>query len=190
MWKMSNVRLSNGSPPLERVDARLADHTKPPVCRNLFGSVDPDAFKRDCLEHLQEVEKVSTEKWNFDFSRHEPLSPGKYEWEEVDGKVLPDFYTRPPHNVRRATSAGSVDHNGNRGRFLITPSQEDGGQCETTAAESGTERGAASRKRPSSSDRDSPCQSKRSNNDPEEANHRQDATRSVEQTPRKTDPKT
>ncbi|XP_026857980.2 cyclin-dependent kinase inhibitor 1Ba [Electrophorus electricus] len=194
MWKMSNVRLSNGSPPLERVDARLADHTKPPVCRNLFGSVDPEEFRRDYLEQLQEMEKADTEKWNFDFSKNEPLSPGKYEWEEVDGKDLPDFYTRPPHNVKRAPTAGTVDHNGNRSCLLRTPSQESGGgHSENTAAESRSdyrETRAAARKRPSSEDRDSPCQSKRSNNDTEEANHCPDMSRSVEQTPRKSDPKT
>ncbi|KAK2892720.1 hypothetical protein QQF64_035477 [Cirrhinus molitorella] len=83
---MSKVRVSNGSPTLERVDARQADHAKPPVCRNLFGSVDREEFERDVREQMLEIEKASKEKWNYDFAKNEPLAPGDYEWQEVDAK--------------------------------------------------------------------------------------------------------
>lgn len=188
MWKMSSVRLSKGSPTLERVDARIADHTKPTVCRNLFGSVDHDEFQRDCIGQMQEMEKASSEKYNFDFSKNEPLSPGKYEWEEVEGKDLPDFYTRPPH--KRATSTGTVDHNGNHDYLLTTPSQESRGNSEDTekseSQQNSQEQRASSRKRPASPE--SSCQSKRSHSSPCEENHCADVTDSVEKTPSKPGP--
>lgn len=112
MWKMSNVRLSNGSPTLERVDSRSTDHNKATVCRNLFGNVDHEEFKRDCKEQMQEMSRASTETWSFDFAKNEPLPDGRFEWSEVNGSDVPEFYTRPPRI--RAESPDSVDHNGNQ----------------------------------------------------------------------------
>ncbi|XP_015267596.1 PREDICTED: LOW QUALITY PROTEIN: cyclin-dependent kinase inhibitor 1B [Gekko japonicus] len=43
---MSHVRLSNGSPTLERMEARQADYPKPSACRSLFGPVDHDELPR------------------------------------------------------------------------------------------------------------------------------------------------
>ncbi|XP_055762147.1 cyclin-dependent kinase inhibitor 1Ba [Salvelinus fontinalis] len=108
---MSNVSLSNGSPTLERVDPRPTDHTKPQICRNLFGSVDHDEFGRECLVQMKEMEKVFIDKWNFDFLNDEPLPQGDYKWEPMKSSDVPDFYSRPPH--KRVWSSGNVDHNGN-----------------------------------------------------------------------------
>ncbi|XP_048010830.1 cyclin-dependent kinase inhibitor 1Ba [Megalobrama amblycephala] len=193
MCKMSKVRVSNGSPTLERVDARQADHAKPPVCRNLFGTVDREEFARDVEEQMREIEKASKEKWNYDFAKNEPLEPGNYEWQEVDAKEVPEFYTRPPH-VKRATSTGTVDHNGNHDYLLTTPSLESvGGDSDSTETGSRTDcRTALStpRKRPSTEDQDLPSQSKRPNVHATETNRCPDTTSSPEREPSKSDPKT
>lgn len=120
MWKMSNVRLSNGSPTLERVDSRSTDHNKATVCRNLFGHVDHEEFRRDCKEQMQEMARASTETWSFDFANNEPLPDGKFEWSEVDGSDVPEFYTRPPRV--RSESPDNVDHNGNQDLNITFPS--------------------------------------------------------------------
>ncbi|XP_067284084.1 cyclin-dependent kinase inhibitor 1Ba [Pseudorasbora parva] len=197
MCKMSKVRVSNGSPTLERVDARQADHVKPSVCRTLFGPVTPvdrEDFARDAKDQMREMEKASKKKWNYDFAKNEPLAPGNYEWQEVDAKEVPEFYIRPPH-VKRASSnvTGTVDHNGNHDYLLTTPSLESvGGDSDSTQTGSRTDcRTALStpRKRPSTEDRDLPCQSKRPNVLATEANPCPD-TSSLEQAPSKSDPKT
>ncbi|TRY62258.1 hypothetical protein DNTS_014521 [Danionella cerebrum] len=118
---MSKVRVSNGSPTLERVDARLADHAKAPVCRNLFGSVDREEFDRDVQQQMLEMERASMKKWNFDFINSDPLAHGDYQWQEVDAREVPEFYSRPPH-VKRDSSSGTVDHNGNHDYLLTAPS--------------------------------------------------------------------
>ncbi len=147
--KMSKVRVSNGSPTLERVDARQTDHARPPVCRNLFGSVDREQFARDVNEQMLEMEKASEEKYNYDFAKNEPLAPGDYEWQEVDAKEVPEFYTRPPH-AKRDTPNGTVDHNGNRDYLLnnVTSVQGDSDNAEhESRSDSRTPR-----KRPSTED--------------------------------------
>ncbi|XP_028809912.1 cyclin-dependent kinase inhibitor 1Ba isoform X2 [Denticeps clupeoides] len=108
---MSNVRLSNGSPTLERVDARQAEPGRPPVCRNLFGTgaADPERFQRDCAEQMRELGRAAAQTWNFDFAKDAPLSPGKYEWSQVDGRDLPEFYTRRPHTRLTARRKGDED---------------------------------------------------------------------------------
>ncbi|KAL6460035.1 hypothetical protein MHYP_G00317940 [Metynnis hypsauchen] len=160
---MSDVRLSNGSPPLERVDARPADHTRPPVCRNLFGSGgagDAAELRRDCAEQLREMARAQRDKWNFDFARDEPLSPGQYVWEAVDGRSVPDFYSRPPRGAEpertpERTPARSSPSPPN-------PSLENGaaggGGAENTAARSGCRE---TRKRPSTEQQDGASQSRR-----------------------------
>lgn len=152
MCKMSKVRVSNGSPTLERVDARQADNAKPPVCRNLFGSVAPEEFARDVEEQMREIEKASKEKWNYDFAKNEPLAPGNFEWQEVDAKEVPEFYTRPPHD-KRATSTGTVDHNGNHDYLLTTPSLESDSDSTETGSRTDCRTALSTpRKRPSTED--------------------------------------
>ncbi|XP_026065479.1 cyclin-dependent kinase inhibitor 1Ba [Carassius auratus] len=164
MCKMSKVRVSNGSPTLERVDARQADHAKPQVCRNLFGSVDRQEYARDVKEQMLEMEKASKEKWNYDFAKNEPLAPGDYEWQEVDAKEVPEFYIRPPHAKRdNVTSTGTVDHNGNHDYLLTTSGQGDSDNAEHASRSDCRTALTTPRKRPSTEDQDPPCQSKRAN---------------------------
>ncbi|KAL7867752.1 hypothetical protein SRHO_G00091360 [Serrasalmus rhombeus] len=106
---MSNVRLSNGSPTLERMDARLSDQPKPCACKNLFGPVDHEELKRELKGHLRAMEEASTETWNFDFATYTPLAPGRYLWTAVDTTDLPSFYS--------STGNKSVDVNGNHERL-------------------------------------------------------------------------
>ncbi|KAI4874312.1 hypothetical protein NFI96_013942 [Prochilodus magdalenae] len=112
---MSNVRLSNGSPTLERMDARPSDQPKPSACRSLFGPVDHEELKRELKGHLRAMEEASTETWNFDFARFTPLSHGRYMWTAVDTTDLPSFYS--------STGNKSVDVNGNHERLLAERSE-------------------------------------------------------------------
>ncbi|CAI5773857.1 Cyclin-dependent kinase inhibitor 1B [Podarcis lilfordi] len=70
---MSNVRLSNGSPTLERMEARQADYPKPSACRSLFGPVDHEQLARELEKHGRALEEAGRSKWNFDFQRCQPL---------------------------------------------------------------------------------------------------------------------
>ncbi|XP_067345764.1 cyclin-dependent kinase inhibitor 1B-like [Channa argus] len=97
--KMSDVRLSNASPTLERVDARQPDNVRPPVCRNLFGTPDREEIRRYVTTSLQEDVQAFTERYNFDPVDERPLTPRNYEWQE-DGDA-PEFYRRPPHGNQR-----------------------------------------------------------------------------------------
>ncbi|CAL9695112.1 unnamed protein product [Knipowitschia caucasica] len=123
---MSDVRLSNASPTLERTDPRVAEHPKPSACRNLFGtSVDHEELHRDLKVHLRELEADASDKWSFDFANDAPiLANTRITWELVDCRTVPDFYTRQPHRHHRhshsrekgeACTAGNnhVDMNGN-----------------------------------------------------------------------------
>lgn len=98
---MSTVRVSNGSPSLERMDARQAEYPKPSACRNLFGPVDHEELSRDLEKHCRDIEEASQRKWNFDFKNHKPLE-GRYEWQEVDKGSLPEFYYRAPRPPKGA----------------------------------------------------------------------------------------
>ncbi|XP_017350259.1 cyclin-dependent kinase inhibitor 1Ba [Ictalurus punctatus] len=157
---MSDVRLSNGSPPLERVDARPEGHTKPSVCRNLFGSPHPGEVRQAYLDELRESEAAYREKYNYDFVKDMPLEPGRYVWEPVDARDAPEVYSRPPRATKR------VD---------LNASQTD---CQKTQS--------AGKKRPSLEDADSARQSKRVNHGEEDSSSQD----SAEQTPRKSDPST
>lgn len=114
---MSNVRLSNGSPTLERMDARLSDNPKSTACRSLFGPVDHEELKKDLKGRLHEMEEAASAKWNFDFSSHKPIPNGRYCWKPVDDSPL--FYSslRANINVNVTDSCPSgntnVDLNGN-----------------------------------------------------------------------------
>ncbi|KAG7249849.1 hypothetical protein CRUP_038691 [Coryphaenoides rupestris] len=125
--------MSNGSPTLERTDARVvsssSDHhhhpPKPSFCRNLFGPVDHDELQRDLKVHLREMQEVAAAKWEFDFVRHTPLPTcgGRLQWEAVDRKDLPEFYsttssrsspsTGNNNNNNSSSRGSSVDLNGN-----------------------------------------------------------------------------
>ncbi|KPP57262.1 cyclin-dependent kinase inhibitor 1B-like [Scleropages formosus] len=111
---MSNVRLSNGSPPLERMDARLSEISKPATCRVLFGVPDRQELQREFRGHLRDMEETSRAKWNFEFAAHKPLPPGRYEWKAVDAKDVPGFYSRP-----HRTPDGTVDLNGNHSCAVV-----------------------------------------------------------------------
>lgn len=91
---MSDVRISNGSPTLERMEGRQAEHPKPSACRSLFGPVDHEELSRDLQKHRQELEEACQRKWNFDFQLHRPLR-GRFEWRALEPGASPDFYSRP-----------------------------------------------------------------------------------------------
>lgn len=110
--KMSDVRLSNASPTLERVDARQPDNVRPPVCRNLFGRPDPEELRRNVTASIQEEVQAFTEIYNFDVHNDRPLTPRNYEWEEVSD--APEFYHRAPHGSQRPERAADLPGDNNR----------------------------------------------------------------------------
>ncbi|XP_036376165.1 cyclin-dependent kinase inhibitor 1B-like [Megalops cyprinoides] len=193
---MSNVRLSNGSPTLERMDGGLSDNPKPSFCRNLFGSVDHEELRRDLKQHLQEMEQASSAEWNFDFKNDEPLPAGRYQWERVNSRDLPDFYSRQPPASKNVCRSGNnnVDLNGNH-NCMIASHRED--SIEDRLSKEKTEKSesqmdcrdqcSGQRKRPAS--HDSSCQNKRSHTSSDEVARCPVLTHSVEHTPRKSSPK-
>lgn len=123
---MSDVRLSNGSPTLERTDPRLSDHPKPSACRSLFGSVNHEELKRDLKGHLRDMEEAASAKWGFDFANHTPLANGRLEWELVDCRDVPTFYNgQVARREKGVCSAGNnnVDLNGNHSCVVVAPSE-------------------------------------------------------------------
>uniref|UniRef100_A0A8B9EQ78 Cyclin-dependent kinase inhibitor 1B n=1 Tax=Anser cygnoides TaxID=8845 RepID=A0A8B9EQ78_ANSCY len=122
---MSNVRISNGSPTLERMEARQSEYPKPSACRNLFGPVNHEELNRDLKKHRKEMEEACQRKWNFDFQNHKPLE-GRYEWQAVEKGSSPEFYFRPPRLLKAVCkSAGhqSLDVNGNCQTVIFVGSQ-------------------------------------------------------------------
>ncbi|KAM8739811.1 cyclin-dependent kinase inhibitor 1Ba [Acanthopagrus schlegelii] len=97
--KMSDVRLSNASPTVERVDARQQDNVRPPVRRSLFGSPDREEIRRYLDAAIQSDVQDFRETYNFDPVEERPLTPRNYEWQADDD--APDFYRRPPHGCQR-----------------------------------------------------------------------------------------
>ncbi|XP_073337150.1 cyclin-dependent kinase inhibitor 1Ba [Pagrus major] len=97
--KMSDVRLSNASPTVERVDARQQDNVRPPVRRSLFGSPDREEIRRYLDAAIQGEVQDFRERYNFDPVEERPLTPRNFEWQE-DGDA-PEFYHRPPHGSQR-----------------------------------------------------------------------------------------
>ncbi|XP_066488361.1 cyclin-dependent kinase inhibitor 1B [Tiliqua scincoides] len=178
---MSNVRLSNGSPTLERMEGRPAEPPKPSACRSLFGPVDHDALARELRRHRRQLEEAGRRRWNFDFQRHRPLQ-GRYEWLAVAPDALPAFYSRPP---RIGPAAQQQRHPGGPGGSALGRAQglprEEGG-----AAAVETEP-AAQRKRPASGD----CspRNKRANTTEEAVSEDSPSVSSVEQTPKKSSPR-
>lgn len=105
--KMSDVRLSNASPTLERVDARQQDSLRPSVRRSLFGSPDSEEL-RDFFEAFkQDEEHRFRDTYNFDPVEDRPLSPGKFKWEEW--KDAPEFYRKPPRQRLNGNSSSQRD---------------------------------------------------------------------------------
>ncbi|KAM4569802.1 cyclin-dependent kinase inhibitor 1Ba isoform 1-T2 [Odontesthes bonariensis] len=117
--KMSDVRLSNASPTVERVDARQQDSVRS-VRRVLFGTPDREETRRYAAAVAQDEAQDFMERYNFDLVNDMPLSPGNYQWQEDSD--APEFYRRPPHRSQRpAEEAGSPNGNhrqedGERGR--------------------------------------------------------------------------
>ncbi|KAF0029573.1 hypothetical protein F2P81_018678 [Scophthalmus maximus] len=101
---MSDVRLSNASPTLERVDARQPEDTlRPPVRRNLFGRPDPGEIRRNVAAAVRDDVQAFRERYNFDPVEHRPLAPRNYEWQEDSSP--PEFYLRAAHGSRRPDAA-------------------------------------------------------------------------------------
>ncbi|XP_076863161.1 cyclin dependent kinase inhibitor 1Bb [Brachyhypopomus gauderio] len=120
---MSDVRLSNGSPTLGRMDARSSEQPKPSACRCLFGSVDHEELRKELKGHLKVMEEASSDTWDFNFSTFTPRPTGRYRWKAVDSTDLPSFYSAPGPRSRDGRSSGnnSVDVNGNHDRVAVTP---------------------------------------------------------------------
>ncbi|KAF2979777.1 hypothetical protein EK904_012801 [Melospiza melodia maxima] len=191
---MSNVRISNGSPTLERMEARQSEYPKPSACRNLFGPVNHEELNREFKKHLQEMKET--------YQR-------KYEWQAVEKGSSPDFYFRPPR-LRKAVckSAGrqSLDVNGNCQTVVFVGSQgiSEDTHCvaqKTDVSENQTdlaEQCTAQRKRPAADGNvphgsaprptHSSPQNKRANTTEEEVSEDSPSASSVEQTPKKSSP--
>ncbi|XP_054475737.1 cyclin-dependent kinase inhibitor 1Bb [Anoplopoma fimbria] len=183
---MSDVRLSNGSPTLERTDSRVSDHPKPSACRSLFGSVDHEELKRDLKGHLREMEEAASAKWGFDFANHTPLANSRLEWELVDCRHVPDFYNKQPRREKGVCSAGNnnVDLNGNHSCVVVVPSSADTDRAD--AQMECTEQCTGLRKRAAC--HDPSAQNKRSHTSSDEVTC-PSLSHSTEHTPRKTSPK-
>nr|XP_020495139.1 cyclin-dependent kinase inhibitor 1B-like [Labrus bergylta] len=94
--KMSDVRLSNASPTVERVDARQQDNVRPPTRRNLFGTPDREETRRYFEASIQESVQAFVEEYNFDVVNDRPLTPPRrYDWQEDND--APEYFRRPPH---------------------------------------------------------------------------------------------
>ncbi|XP_055973094.1 cyclin-dependent kinase inhibitor 1B [Sorex fumeus] len=187
---MSNVRVPNGSPSLERMDGRAAEYPKPSACRNLFGPVNHEELTRDLEKHCRDMEEASQRKWNFDFQNHKPLE-GKYEWQEVEKSSLPEFYYRPPRPPKGACKVPAPESQGVSGHRQPVPlmgsqaNSEDThlGEQKSDAADSQTGLAEQCRKRPAAED--SSAQNKRANRTEENVPDGSPNGGSVEQTPKK-----
>ncbi|XP_019738685.1 cyclin-dependent kinase inhibitor 1Ba [Hippocampus comes] len=136
--KMSDVRLSNASPPLERVDARQQDRVRPPVCRNLFGTPDPDEIRARLAATLKDDVRSFVDRYNFDPVQDRPLPRGDVEWTEA--REAPEFYSRPPHRRRRPPmeDSGESPRSQNRDSSMKRPSDAAGlsSECPTKRSHS------------------------------------------------------
>ncbi|CAJ1055044.1 LOW QUALITY PROTEIN: cyclin-dependent kinase inhibitor 1Ba [Xyrichtys novacula] len=100
--KMSDVRLSNASPTVERVDARLQDNVRPPTRRNLFGTPDRGETRRLFEASIQESVQSFMEEYDFDPVNERPLTPRSYDWQEEND--APEFFRRAPHRRQQPQS--------------------------------------------------------------------------------------
>ncbi|CAN9498977.1 unnamed protein product [Ophioblennius macclurei] len=183
---MSDVGLSNGSPPLDRPEPRVPEHPKPSACRNLFGSVDHEELKRELKGQLLELEEAASAKWGFDFGNFTPLANGRLDWELVDCKDVPDFYSRQPRREKGVCPAGNnnVDLNGNHNCVAVGTPGEDAERSEGPME--CTEKCTGLRKRPACHDLS--AQNKRSHTSSDEISC-PSRSHSAEHTPRKSSPK-
>ncbi|XP_070785189.1 cyclin-dependent kinase inhibitor 1B-like [Enoplosus armatus] len=110
--KMSDVRLSNASPTLERVDARQPDNVRPPVRRNLFGTPDPEEIRSYLTASIQEGVQSFREEYDFDPVSESPLTPRSYDWQEDSD--APEYYLRQPHGSQRPRRDADVPGDSNR----------------------------------------------------------------------------
>ncbi|KAM9328705.1 cyclin-dependent kinase inhibitor 1Ba [Pholidichthys leucotaenia] len=101
---MSDVRLSNASPTLERVDARPPDNVRPPVRRVLFGTPDREEIRRNVAQFFQDERQRVMETYDFDPVEGRPLTPRNFEWQEDPN--APEFYSRPPQDAPAADRSG------------------------------------------------------------------------------------
>lgn len=128
---MSDVRLSNASPTVERVDARQPDSARPSVRRCLFGSPDPEEVRRELQTVIQEDLQRFTDTYNYDPVQDMPHSPGNYVW-EVDSDA-PEFYRRPPHErLNRSSQRERPEPEGQTAtqqRARKRPSGSSGSRC-------------------------------------------------------------
>ncbi|XP_061662931.1 cyclin-dependent kinase inhibitor 1B-like isoform X2 [Syngnathoides biaculeatus] len=135
---MSDVRLSNASPPLERVDARQQDVVRPPVCKNLFGTPDREEVRARLKATLEDDVRSFTERYNFEPDGG-PLPDGNFKWTEVSD--LPEFYTRPPHRRQepRAERSGERSRSPKRDSSKKRPSDAAGlsSECPRKRSHSG-----------------------------------------------------
>ncbi|XP_012697943.1 cyclin-dependent kinase inhibitor 1Bb [Clupea harengus] len=187
---MSNVRLSNGSPTLGRMDARLSDNLKSTACRSLFGPVNHEELKKDLKGRLHEMEEAASAKWNFDFSSHKPLPNGRYNWKTVDDS--PIFYTSlRASNVTDSCPSGNtnVDLNGNHNCVVVTPCKHSEEKAERAENQMDIrDQCNGQRKRPAC--HESSSQNKRSHTSLDDVSRCSGLTQAVENTPRKPSPRT
>lgn len=164
---------------MERTEPRVTDHPKPSACRNLFGSVDHEELRRSLKGHMREMEEAASAKWGFDFTNYAPLANGRLDWELVDCRDVPDFYSRQSARKKGVCSAGNnnVDLNGNH-------RSDDSGRSD--AQMECTEQCAGLRKRPAC--HDSSVQNKRSHTSSDEVSC-PSLSHAAEHTPRKNSPK-
>lgn len=191
--KMSDVRLSNASPTLERVDRRT-DHTRPSIRKNLFGTtIDREEFNKEFEEKMQEEQRSFAERWSYDVAKDIPLSSGDCQWELVKNSDLPAYYSRPPHIRRPRCDRENVEFKENHNHYLAN---SDSGSEPSDAV--GSERQSDSddttsrpRKRPASSDSSCQCLSKKVHTSTDASDDDEDEHKSAgaqELTPIKPDP--
>nr|XP_057934627.1 cyclin-dependent kinase inhibitor 1Ba [Doryrhamphus excisus] len=89
---MSDVRLSDAT--VERVDAPQ-QNSRPPVCRNLFGTPDREEIRGFLTASIGDDVQAFIERYNFNPLGEGPLPAGNYEWTEDPD--APEFFSRPPH---------------------------------------------------------------------------------------------
>uniref|UniRef100_A0A1A8EA74 Cyclin-dependent kinase inhibitor 1B n=1 Tax=Nothobranchius kadleci TaxID=1051664 RepID=A0A1A8EA74_NOTKA len=152
--KMSDVRLSNASPTVERVDARQPENVRS-VCRALFGTPDREETRRYAATLQQESRLDFMERYNYDPVADRPLSPGNYEWEE-DGEA-PEFYRRPPHGSQRPRAEADSPSENHRG----SGEEDDGRRTESAQGSNGSRK----RRSDTAASCSEECSTKRSNSD-------------------------
>lgn len=166
--KMSDVRLSNASPTLERVDARQPDNVRPPVSRNLFGSPDREGLRRYFDAAMQEDVQDFMDEYDFDPINERPLPSRRYHWQQISDAA--EFYLRPPHGSQRPQRG--VDHNG----------QDAEGSGERRPDRQPERDGSRKRRSVASGPCSNECQSKRSHTDEDDDDDEDKSNDSASQT--------